>query len=182
MVALSTVSTPAWAQSSRLEFESLSVIPGLYVEVNGVTAEAEANGLSADSLRADILTILRRSRVTTYSQPEWQVTIGQPALYLTFQLMQPSQRMFVYHVSLEVRQLTRLMRDSTKMVFTRTWTAGDMLGATPATNLSALREQVRSMVRRFVDAYWDATGPPRRRPLEPIEPTHRIRYPADAYR
>ena len=165
VVGSSAIGAQLFAQSSRLEQESLFLLPGVYIEVTGITPQAGASGLSADSLRSDIEAILTRSRVPVLSQPQWQVTIGQPALHLAFQFVQPSPRMFVYHVSLQVRQLTRLMRDSTRMVFTRTWTAGDILGAMPATSLPELRERVRPLVRRFVAAYYDSMERPRQRAL-----------------
>ena len=159
-VAAMTTVSHAWAQAgrSRLEFESLSVIPGVLVQVDGVTPEAAQDGLSADSLRADVESMLEARRVAVLTKPQWQQIIGNPALHLDFQLLKFSRRQYIYNVTLEVRQLTLLMRDSTKMVFTRTWASDKLLGAVSVANLSSLRDRVRPLVRQFVNAYSTATG------------------------
>jgi len=162
-----TVSAPwlptgAHAQASRLELESLMVLPGLYVEVNGVTPEALEDGLSPDSIRTDIAAALRSHGIPILTQPEWQTTIGNPAIHVVFDLLKLSSRQYIYRVTLEVRQLTRLMRDSTKMVFTRTWASDNLLGAVRTANLPSLRQEVRPLLQQFISDYLEAKGRARR--------------------
>lgn len=151
-----SVSSTGWAQSSRsrLEFESLSVIPGFYIEVNGVPPTIK--GLSPDSLRADIASVLDRNNITILTQPEWQQTIGNPAVHLVLQLLRLSSRQYFYTAALEVRQLTLLMRDSTKMVYTRTWSSRKLLGAIPSDKLTTLRERVQPLAAQLARAYWSS--------------------------
>ncbi len=153
----------AQAQTSEMQLQSLSVIPGVYVEVDGVTTQAERNGLSSDSLRADIVALLERAEILALTKPQWQQTIGNPGLHLSFQLLAASQHIYIYSITLEVRQLTRLMRDSTKMVYTRTWGSGNMVGTVPTGSLTSLRQRIRPLVQRFISAYRTAGSQSRRR-------------------
>ncbi|MFQ5704984.1 MAG: hypothetical protein ACE5HT_13295 [Gemmatimonadales bacterium] len=148
--------TLAQSSRSRLERESLGVIPGFYVEVNGVPPYAVAGGLSPDSLRADIESILGRSNIRVLTQPEWQQTIGNPAIHLVLQLLRLSERQYLYTASLEVRQLIVLVRDSTKIVFTRTWSSRNLLGAISTAKLPSLRIKVRPLAEQLTRAYWSA--------------------------
>ena len=161
--AAAAAASPCQAQTSEMQLQSLSIIPGVYVEVDGVTAQAEQNGLSSDSLRADIEALLDRADILALSKPQWQQTIGNPGLHLSMQLLAASPHLYIYSITLEVRQLTRLMRDSTKMVYTRTWTSGNMVGTVPTASLTSLRQRIRPLVQRFISAYRAAGSLSRRR-------------------
>ncbi len=141
------------SQTSEMQLESLSIIPGVYVEIDGVTSRAQRDGLSSDSLKSYIENLLDRADILALTKPQWQQTIGNPGLHLSLQLLAASQHLYIYSVTLEVRQLTRLMRDSTKMVYTRTWGSGNLVGTVPTANISSLRERIRPLVRRFISAY-----------------------------
>ena len=160
--AAAVVPVAARAQASRMERESLMVIPGLHVRVDGVTPEALQDGLSPDSIRSDTEAALRSSGIPILTQPEWQTTIGNPAIHVVFDLLKFSNRQYIYGVTLEVRQLTRLMRDSSKIVFTRTWASDNLLGAVRTANLPSLRNEVRPLVQQFVSDYLQAKGRARR--------------------
>ncbi len=158
-----TTASPCHAQTSEMQLESLSIIPGVYVEVDGVTSQIEEHGLSSDSLRAEIETLLDRAEILALSKPQWQQTIGNPGLHLSIQLLAASPHLYIYSMTLEVRQLTLLMRDSTKMVYTRTWGSGNILGTVPTTGLTSLRQRMRPLVQRFISAYRAAGSASRRR-------------------
>lgn len=141
------------AQASPLERETLAAIQGVRVEVVGITAAAEADGLFGDSVRGQVESMLSAAGIPTLSQSEWQQTIGNPGLYIKFQLLKPSDFFYIYHLSLEVRQVTMLARDTTKMVHARTWSGGETLGTLPPSRLVTLHDEVRTLVRHFVRDY-----------------------------
>lgn len=155
-------------QSITMDLQSLEVVPGVLVVVEGLTPDAEADGLSADSVGADIEALLRSAGIRVLSEPEWQQLIGNPSLELRFQLLKPSRHLYLYSVTLELKQLTVLMRDSTKGAFAPTWSADQLLGTKPTAMIGSLRGEIVPMVRRFIDDYRAAIarrgGPP---PLEP---------------
>lgn len=144
------------AAQRSMDAMSLEVIPGVFVVVDGVTADAESDGLYADTLRADIERLLHEGGVPTLTEWEWRNTIGNPALQLTLQLVKPSPHIYLYRATLEVRQLTVLARDSSKTVFSPTWSAGTLLGTRTTPHLHTLRTDIQRLVRRFIDAYQEA--------------------------
>lgn len=169
-----TVATALQAQTRpTMDIESLEVIPGVLVVVEGVTAEATADGLSAEDLRRQTEDVLRGAGVVTLSEREWSDLIGNPALQLTFQLVKPSPHLYLYTATLELRQLTTLVRDSSKGAWTRTWSAGSLLGTTPTGNLASLHEAVRTLVGRFVQEYHKAMER-RERPFELRDPRRKV--------
>jgi hypothetical protein len=156
-VLASILTSPIYAQTRpTMDIESLEVVPGVLVVVEGVTPQAAADGLSTDALRTEMEQALQRAGVSTLTEREWSDLIGNPALQLTFHLLKPSPHLYLYSATLELRQLTTLVRDSSKGAWTRTWSAGTLLGTTPTGKLASLRGEVHTLVRRFVEAYTEA--------------------------
>ncbi len=157
LIALSSVCfsryTSVEAQSSQLEWESLAAIPGVRVEIEGITQAAERDGLSADSVRRQVEAMLGTAGIRVFSQAEWQETIGNPGLHLRFQLISASNFFYIYHISIEVRQLSFLVRDTTRFVHARTWSGGENLGTLPRGRIASLHDQVRNLVRGFIRDY-----------------------------
>ena len=151
------------AQGSQLERETLAAIPGVRVEIEGITQAAERDGLSADSVRRQVEVMLQTAGIRVFSQAEWQETIGNPGLHLRFQLISASNFFYIYHISIEVRQLSFLVRDTTRFVHARTWSGGENLGTLPRGRIASLHDQVRNLVRGFIRDYLRL----RRTPPEP---------------
>lgn len=146
----------AHAQAVTMDRESLEAVPGVFVIVEGVTPAAGADGLTAESLRADIEALLRQAGIPVLSEPQWQQLIGNPALELRLQLLKPSPHFYLYSGSLQLKQLTVLLRDSTKAAFAPTWEAAELLGTKPTGRLATLRDEVRPLVGRFITEYREA--------------------------
>lgn len=148
---------PVTGQTITLDTLSLYQLPGVWVQVSPLLEAAERDGLHADSLTAMIETALRDAGITVFTEDEWQVTLGNPMLALTVNLLHPSEFFYLYNVELELRQLTTIPRDSTP-AFGATWSAGDVLGTVPAPQLPTLLPRVRQMVDGFIRAYNVAQG------------------------
>lgn len=160
---LTLCAATASAQTVTMDLESLEVVPGVLVVVEGVTAEAEADGLLADSLAGDIEGMLRDAGIPALTEAQWRNLIGNPLLQLSLTLLKPSPHLYLYSGNLEVRQLTILVRDSTKAAFTRTWSGGGILGTKPTAQIGGLRAEIRGLVERFIEDYQEAVrraGPP----------------------
>lgn len=144
-------------QTVTLDTLSLYRLPGVWVQVSPLSEAAERDGLRADSLTVMIETALRDAGITVFTEDEWQVTLGNPMLFLTVNLIRPSEFLYLYNLELELRQLTTVPRDSTP-VFGATWAAGDVLGTVPAPRLPSLVPRIRQMVDGFIRAYASAQG------------------------
>ena len=155
------------AQTVTLDTLSLRALPGVWVQTTPLLAAAAADGLRADSLTAMVETALRDAGIRVLTEDEWQVTIGNPLLLLTVNLIRPSEFLYLYNVELELQQLTTMPRDS-QPVFGTTWAAGDVLGTVPAPRLSSLVPRIRQMVDGFIRAYVTAQTYPRLEGGEPL--------------
>lgn len=156
ILPFASIASIAAGQKVTMDLESLEVVPGVLVVAEGVTADAEADGLRSDALVSDIEAMLREAGIPVLTDAQWRDLIGNPLLQLTLTLLKPSPHLYLYSGNLEVRQLTVLVRDSTKAAFTRTWSGGAILGTKPTAQIGGLRQEIRGMVERFIEDYQDA--------------------------
>ena len=169
-MAVGCAVTPCWPERGEAQTttttDTLSFrdVPGVYVVVEPLDAELEQFGLFADSLRDLLEAKFSSAGIRLLSEDEWQTTSGNPLAFLDVNLAQVSQRMYMYGVQLELRQLVVLVRDSTIPVFTRTWKSGQTFGVTQDTRLHTIREHVGAAADRFIKAY-DVVNRRRKRPL-----------------
>ena len=128
-------------------------IPGVMVVVEPLDSVVTQHGLYAESLQVLIETKFSNAGIRLLTEPEWQTTLGNPLAFLDLNLARISERMYMYRVQLELRQLVVLARDSTIPVFTPTWKSGQTFGVLRATRLPTIREHVVAAADRFIDAY-----------------------------
>ena len=138
---------------STLERESLAVFPAVYLDVVGLEILQDGDRLSESDVREHAASVLDSAGVAMMDEDEWRETIGQPALYLRFNLIRASRHLFIYHVASEVRQLSLLVRDTTRYVHSRTWSGGEVLGTVQSQNLANLLDLLDPMLIRFANDY-----------------------------
>ncbi len=152
----SAVAQEVSAQRSSMSTKSLAAVPAVFVEVEGIDSAAIADGLVPDSIVKTVEEQLAAANIPTLAQPEWQVLIGNPSLVVKFELNRVSQFLSIYRMTLELRQMSLLTRDTTKIVHSPTWSAGSILGSIGNQNLSQLGGRVSEMVVWFIEDYWAA--------------------------
>jgi len=165
LVAQAAVAGPGAAQERAMDTLSLHRLPGVLVEVGGITTEAVADGLDPDSLYRLIVTKLADARIPVLTQEEWQVTLGSPVLHTRLNLVKPSPYLYIYSVEVELRQLAAMMRDS-QPTFAPTWRSGASLGTVPASRIGAIVDLVLSGIDRFISAH--AVANRTRRPFDQL--------------
>ena len=159
------------AQTLTTDTLSFQDMPGVFVVVEPLDTAVERHGLFADSLRELIETKLANVGIRLLTEDEWQTTFGNPMAFLDVNLARVSERMYMYQVQLELRQLVVLVRDSTIPAFTPTWKSGQTLGVMQGAQLRNLREHVSAAVDRFIDAYAAANRRRRRSQRDPSDET-----------
>jgi hypothetical protein len=147
MVSVSGVA----AQRVNLDTLSLVELPGVMVVIEGAGG-AEHNGLFVDSLHRDITTALRDAGVTIYNEDAWQVTIGNPMLLVSLDLVHPSDFFYLFNIEVELQQLVVLARDSTIPAYSATWAAADITGSVSSERLPTIRDHVLRQVDQFISA------------------------------
>jgi hypothetical protein len=151
--------SPLLGQRSPMSFESLLAVPAVLVEVEGVDSAAIGDGLIPELIVAAVRTQLGGAQIRTLSEPEWQQVIGNPSLVVKYELKRVSQFLTIYRMTLELRQMSVLTRDTTKLVYSTTWSAGSILGSIRNQNLPQLGERVSEMVNWFIEDYWVVRDP-----------------------
>lgn len=154
---------PASPQTVIMDTMSLYRLPGVFVEVGSVSAEATADGFHADSVRQLIIDKLTDAKIRVLDLEEWQVTMGSPMLHVRLNLLRASQYLYLYSVEVELRQLAAMMRDS-QPIFAPTWRSGASLGTVPARGIASLTDLILAATDRFISAH--AVANRRRRRFE----------------
>ncbi len=139
-------------QDITLDTLSLYDLPGVLVVVESPKS-AERDGLFADSIRLTIEPMLRDAGIRVFTEDEWQVTIGNPLLLVSVDLIHPSNFIYLYNVEVELQQLVVLARDSTIPAFSATWSASDITGSLRSENLRSLRVHVIVQVNQFISSH-----------------------------
>ena len=76
-----------------------------------------------------------------------------PALYLNVNTLKTGTELYVFSISLDLKQVVRLQQDSSITAYSATWSATGRLGTIEATELHTLRENVQDMVDEFIKDY-----------------------------
>ena len=153
--------SPSVAQEVTLDTLSLYDLPGVMVVVE-IPELAEKDGLFSDSIQQTIEVMLDDAGIPVFSEDEWQVTIGNPLLLVSVDLIHPSDFLYLYNLEVELQQLVVLARDSTIPAFSATWSASDITGTVPSANLPTVGDRVIAQVDQFISAHAAAARMQRR--------------------
>ena len=149
-----TLVSPAVALDSEFERTTLAGLTGVKVEVWHENPDAERDGLWRSTLQTDVELKLRQAGIRVPAEDKWPGTPGAPFLRLTVGTLRVDDRLYAYCVHLKLYQDVRLARDPTVTVPAPTWHPRDQIGTVPPKNLSnEVRESVRDMVDKFINAY-----------------------------
>ncbi len=147
--------SPTLARDYPAERESLAGLTGVYVIVERVDPDAEQEGLDQSTLQTDVEVKLRQAGIRVLTKTEALVTPGAPNLHLMVDTMKLSGAALpIYAVSfhLELNQEVMLARKPTIALLAPTWSTSG-IGAAGTKALHRMRENVRDLVDRFINAY-----------------------------
>lgn len=151
---------PVHAMDSEVTRETLNGLPGFYVAFEelqpNIKQYAVAASLTRDQLQKDMEMRLQRAKITVLSQAQWLNTRGRPVLYGNINTHLENANI-AYNIQLEARQI--VFTDSNNKVKTLAGTWGIiMTGITKTDKLDVIRENLLTLVDKFVEAYWTANG------------------------
>jgi hypothetical protein len=126
-------------------------LEGVQVIVEEIQPEVERDGLTKAQLKADVERALRMSGIKVLSAEERVQILSQPILYLNVNVVKTQGSAYVFNVDLSARESGVTLRGG--MTWAPTWEWG-YVGITPG--LASIRDYVRDMVDRFIDAYLTA--------------------------
>ena len=166
------------SQTEEPNETTLAGLQGVNVVVESMSPEVEKYGLTQQAFQTDVELRLRQYGVKVLSREDWGQTPGCPYLYVNVSpLINEKSGYVAASINVELRQLTSLRRNPTKVVFAGTWTTGSVclygLG-----RLKELGEDVRDHVDEFINAY-RAANPAKSPPVPPpVTKDTRVSSPA----
>ena len=154
MAYLNLGATNSLGEENKFSQFTLAGLKGVYLIVNEISLAIEREGLTKNLLKRAIKLKLRQADIRVLTEEELLFMPGKPCLYLSMHAVKNSEFSFyAYWTSLELRQLVRLERDKNIKVFAITWSVRS-IGMLNVKELSKIRESVRELVDRFINAYF----------------------------
>lgn len=149
-----------YAQDELQTRATLAGLEGVYIYVEELRPEIEADGLTRRALEEDAKRELEEGRVPLLSQD--QEAAGRPYLYIYLHVFRlPTEtRRYIFYIRVELNQQVTLERNPRIRGPAVTWSDG---GVGLDFSLENIRDIVKKQVRKFVHAYREA-NPEKSRP------------------
>jgi len=133
---------------SSIQRESLRDLPGVAVIIEEVPADAKADGLSEDLIRAAAERSLQSRGMRILSPVEQANTPSQPSLYVRVSTYKIQSGQYVYVVTVALKQSVVLAHRPQRMMFASTWEEG-VIGTPGVNNLTQATKVVEDLVTVF---------------------------------
>lgn len=151
---------PVFALDSEVTRRTLNGLPGFYVVFeelqSNIKKHADAKSMTREHLLKEVETRLQNARIRVLSQAQWLNTQGRPVLYANVNTHLEDAHI-AYNILIEARQI--VFTDSKRRVKTLAGTWGIiMTGITKTDKLDVIRQDLLTLVDKFVEAYWAANG------------------------
>ncbi|MBI5250858.1 MAG: hypothetical protein HY912_15330 [Desulfomonile tiedjei] len=132
--------------------ETLRDLAGVFVIVETVKSDAEADGLSVTELQKDVELKLSQAGIRVLDHDEWRSTPGRPWLYVSVNTIKFLASYF-FSLDVQLKQEVSLSRSGSISTSSSTWELGS-LGMTVISDLpNRVRQAVDAYVQRFIDDY-----------------------------
>ncbi|MFN7947020.1 MAG: hypothetical protein U0Z53_16840 [Blastocatellia bacterium] len=156
---------PVAAQQTDDQKKALKGLKNVFVLVEGLSPDAEQDGLTAAILKTDVELRLRKAGIRVLSLDGWAKTPGVPILYVNVALQKNKAGFYACALNLFLIEKVLLERDLMQrdttvndLHFAVTWRDGAV--ATKAeSRLRTVREDLSDLVDSFINDYL-ATNPP----------------------
>lgn len=135
--------------------DTLKGIQGVGAVVENLRSDIEAAGLHGADVRTDVELKLRVAGIKVLTNGEALKQPGFPQLYVNISIMVgqgPISGIAAYNLSVALKQGVILATDSSINTWTSTWQS-DAVGYSGAGMLPKLRDNIKDMVDKFINAY-----------------------------
>lgn len=132
--------------------ETLRGLAGVLVIVENIKEDAEADGLSAAQLQANVEEQLEGAGIYAMPHELWRTSTGRPWLYVSINTMKVVTSYF-FSIDVQLKQEVSLRRQPAIMTSSATWEMGS-IGFTAAEELPVrISEFVSAYVAEFITDY-----------------------------
>jgi hypothetical protein len=140
--------------------ETLRDLQGVFILVETIKSDAEADGLSVTELQSGVESKLAQAGIKTLTHDEWRSTPGHPWLYISINTIKFLASYF-YSLDVQLKQEVSLTRSNSISTSSATWELGS-LGMTLSSDLpSKIQEAVDRNIQHFVDDFATVNDSPK---------------------
>jgi|SRR2546422_778763 len=132
---------------------TLAGLRGVWVAVEKISEEAQRDGLDTTQIRTDVELKLRQAGITVLTRQEWVSTAAAPYLYVNVQAIKNPANVYAFSANVELRQRVTLVRNPAMSILATTWSATGFIGMVGSQKLGSVRNDVRDLTDRFINAY-----------------------------
>ncbi len=144
--------------------ETLRDLEGVFVIVETVKPDAEADGLDIAELQREVESALSGAGIKVLTHDQWRSTPGRPWLYVSVNTIKFLTSYF-FSLDVQLKQEVNLSRSGSISTSASTWELGS-LGMTLSSDLRArIYQAVGGYVQRFIDDYAESNTPQGKTPL-----------------
>ena len=142
----------AFASDAKYNRASLRGFKGVYVSVEKLDREIEADGLKTDRIRKDVMSKLLKAGIRTLSKEEWISLDGRPYLSVDIIVLKLREtKEYIYSTKTAFRQDVYSLTAPIMILEVGTWSARARIGITP--NLEKIPVSLMKQVDEFIAAY-----------------------------
>jgi len=132
---------------------TLRGIKSIYVNASNIeNKKLIENGITGQQIITDIELRLRMAGINVIETLNEQTTDGATNIHLEIIILEQSDNIYVYSLSLEFRQLVTPVRNGKIVVMGTTW-KNDLTGYIGIQNISKIRDNIKDLVDSFINAY-----------------------------
>jgi hypothetical protein len=154
LALLSTASSPLFGQGDNESSRATLVgLTGIYVAVEQVDDDAQRDGLDTLQIRTDVEVKLRQAGIGVVTQAQTLSTTAAPYLYVNVQTAKNERGLYAFSVQMELRQAVSLLTNPSMRRLATTWSTPGFIGSVGSQKVGSLREDVRDLTDRFINAY-----------------------------
>lgn len=156
---LTIISSSLFAIDSELTRQTMTGLQGVNVMVEDLQPNmqkyARKFGLVQEQLKRDVEQKLQKSGITILTQENWLKTLGRPVLYVNINTHEYEKYWYAYDIKVELKQIVYMEANPKVKTLASTWSIS-MTGIANIGTLNTIRDNLGSLVNRFIDAYLSA--------------------------
>ena len=153
LLSVGVVSSLVGQGDDEITRKTLAGLTGIYVSVEHISDEAQRDGLDTTQIRTDVELKLRQAGIAVLTQQEWLSTAAAPYLYVNVQAIKNPANVYAFSADVELRQRVTLVGNPSMSLLATTWSATGMIGTVGSQKVALVREDVRDLTDRFINAY-----------------------------
>jgi len=129
--------------------ETLRGLPGVFVVVEGIREDAEADGLKTEDLQTHVELILAKAGLRVLPHEEWRTVPGRPWLYVSVNTIRYLASYF-FSVDVQLKQDISLVRSPAIISSSSTWELGSIGFVDTGGLCSKIWDSVDGYLDRFI--------------------------------